>query len=346
MLSLVVVMLNLFLNKMNIVFISEQPFIGKVDDDFTNWRTEYVWFKMLDAFHISYEEIAKQTESKYHSVIDTADLIILIPSKNNPQYLTITQFLKNKKIGIMQEGPNTLWQDWPVAFQFYYLQTIKLTADIIFCHNEYDKKYFEGITTKPVIVLPTVHDINKYQTKAKPIEEKDESCFIGGNLTRWYNGMTSYLLIKNNPYTRITFPTMGRKQPDEEEYMKKLDNRIEYLPYKIWAEFIDELTTHKYAIHLMPEIAAGSFSLNCAMLGIPCIGNIDDDTQRKCFPELSINVNDTKKATSLMNRLCTDSGFYKTCSEHAKNIAKKEFDCMTQKEKILQKINKVLENGC
>jgi len=40
----------------------------------------------------------------------------------------------------------------------------------------------------------------------------------------------------------------------------------------------------------MLTIAAGTFSLNCAYFGIPCIGNEKVDTQRLCFPELSVDV--------------------------------------------------------
>ena len=72
------------------------------------------------------------------------------------------------------------------------------------------------------------------------------------------------------------------------------------------------LSTFKYAVHLMPTVAAGTFSLNCAYFGIPCIGNIKVDTQRFCHPDLSVAVDDVSKARTLAHRLQNDSDFYFT----------------------------------
>ena len=48
--------------------------------------------------------------------------------------------------------------------------------------------------------------------------------------------------------------------------------------------------------------AAGTFALNCAYLGIPCIGYSGLDTQRLCHPDLSIKMADIKAmAESLVN---------------------------------------------
>lgn len=327
---------------MNIVFISEQLFAGTISDEFQNYRTEFVWFKMLDAFHIPYQE-AFNKDSGFQSVIDTADLIVIIPSKTHPEYLQIAKVLKNKKLAIMQEGPHSLWQDWDTGHQIYYMSLIKSSVDIVFCHNEYDKKYYEGLTSKPVIVLPTAHLVEEWSAKRVNPEDKKSWLFVGGNLTRWYNGMVSYLLTRNNVLSRITFPSMGRRYDDEEHWMTKMDPRIKYLPYLQWNEFMEELNDHKFAVHLMPEVAAGSFSLNCAMLGIPCIGNVHDDTQRLCFPELSVELNDTKKVKDLMKRLFTDNKFYKDVSDYAVEAAKKHFDYRVVKEKLMKEINEVLK---
>ena len=69
------------------------------------------------------------------------------------------------------------------------------------------------------------------------------------------------------------------------------------------------LSTFKYAVHLMPTIAAGTFSLNCAYFGIPCIGNKKVDTQRLCHPELSVDVEDVEKARTLAKMLKEDPLF-------------------------------------
>jgi hypothetical protein len=58
--------------------------------------------------------------------------------------------------------------------------------------------------------------------------------------------------------------------------------------------------------------------LNCAYLGIPCIGNKDVDTQIDCHPQLSVKVGDIETARRLVNQLKEDTDFYDHCSEVAR----------------------------
>jgi len=89
---------------------------------------------------------------------------------------------------------------------------------------------------------------------------------------------------------------------------------------------MQQLSTFKYAIHLMPTVAAGTFSLNCAYFGIPCIGNKNVDTQRLCHPELSVEVNDLDTARTLAIRLRDDREFYNKCSKIASENYKKYYN--------------------
>lgn len=86
----------------------------------------------------------------------------------------------------------------------------------------------------------------------------------------------------------------------------------------IWADWMKNIATFKYAVHLMPTIAAGTFSLNCAYFGIPCIGNREVDTQKLCHPSLAVDVNDVQYAIQLAKRLRDDKAFYEECSYQAK----------------------------
>jgi hypothetical protein len=103
----------------------------------------------------------------------------------------------------------------------------------------------------------------------------------------------------------------------------------------MWTDWMKQLSEFKYAVHLMPTIAAGTFSLNCAYFGIPCIGNEKVDTQRLCHPELSVDVNDVEQAVYLAKRLKKDELFYEHCSKTAKENYKKLYNIEKFKEKIL-----------
>ena len=116
------------------------------------------------------------------------------------------------------------------------------------------------------------------------------------------------------------------QRPQEEEL-------INHLPRTLWTEWMEQLSTFKYAVHLMPTIAAGTFSLNCAYFGIPCIGNNKVDTQRLCYPELSVDVDDIETAKKLIIKL-KDPDFYNKCSKQAKENYRKFYDIKQFKNKI------------
>ena len=67
----------------------------------------------------------------------------------------------------------------------------------------------------------------------------------------------------------------------------------------------------------MPNVTAGTFALNCAFLGIPCISYAQSDPQRLCQPDLSVDLYDVEKARELADRLVMDWDFYDHCSKTA-----------------------------
>ena len=114
---------------------------------------------------------------------------------------------------------------------------------------------------------------------------------------------------------------------------------LNHLPYMNWLQWMNLLSTFKYSIHLMPTVAAGTFSLNSAYFGIPCIGNENVDTQRICFPKTSVNVEDLNSARNIAKKLSNDEDFYNEVSIESQNNYKKYFS-----EKIFkEKVNKIYE---
>ena len=131
----------------------------------------------------------------------------------------------------------------------------------------------------------------------------------------------------------IWSPTTGRMKEEE----KGMD--INHLPWVLWLEWIYELSKHKYGIQL-GTAAAGTFNLNCAYLGIPCVGYNNVNTQR-CHPDLSVDVGDVERAKILMKKLKEDTDFYSECS---KTAIQKYNECFDEKvyiytmKKVIEKV--------
>ena len=283
---------------MKIAFFTEGQYQGKVNRNNPNMRTDLAWICSLEADHWN---INQSPDQQY-------DLGIVIIPKKNPQFdlSKIKQYCN--KIAVMQEGPNWYWQDYPLQQQIWYYNTIQ-EADFMFVHNKSDKKYYEGLTGKECKILPSL----MVEDSIKDLPQVDrKDIIIGGNFCSWYGGFDSYIVAQEVDCP-IYIPSMGRKIEGEEQMPN-----LNHLPYMNWVEWIKTLNNFKYGIHLMRTHAAGTFALNCAYLGIPCIGYEGLDTQEKCHPNLTIKLGDLAMAKEKIIQLKLDKDYYKECSKIAK----------------------------
>ena len=324
---------------MKIAFISEIFQEGKVLSNHPNMRTEFAWMHALDADHFYIHNFVKVREYDHVFIIFPKGRVYLdacgskLVEQSNPVSgllsSNIVEELKkcNKKVYIIQEGPHWLWNDYEMTDQVLFFNML-ISSDGIFAHNEHDTKYYKGMFPSiPVHIIPTLM-IDSIVENIQPVRE--EKIIIGGNFARWYGGMESFAVAQ-----RFQVPIWGQTSHAMREGEDQL---IDHLPRVMWTDWMKQLSSFKYAVHLMPTIAAGTFSLNCAYFGIPCIGNEKVDTQRLCHPDLAVDVEDVEKAAMLAERLRDDEDFYKECSRVAKDNYKKHYN----KELFVQKINNII----
>jgi len=257
------------------------------------------------------------------------DLGICIIPKNNPKFSIEKLRLSCKKLAYMQEGPHWYFQDYPLEQQVWFFNTIQ-EMDFLLVHNEVDKKYFTGLTGKDCRVMPSLmidDSIKHLNGEITPGNKKRESVMIGGNFCQWYGGFDSYIVAQEFE-SEVYAPSMGRKI-DGEDQMPNLN----HLPYMGWVDWINTLNDSKYGVHLMRTHAAGTFALNCAYLGIPCIGYTGLDTQMICHPDCTVELGDISKAKEIAIKLKEDELFYSLCAKRARDRYKQHFS----EEKWLEK---------
>ena len=233
-----------------------------------------------------------------------------------------------KKIAVMQESYYNYWQDDPIDEQIWYVNFL-MDVDLILCHNDVDLTYYRGLTDKRCELMSTLMIEDEIKPTTKP--EDRGGVIIGGNFVWAYGGFDSYVVAKETG-EQIFAPVTGRMKKEERE----MD--IIHLEWMYWSDWINNLSTFKYGIQLGTP-SAGTFNLNCAYHGIPCIGYDNVNTQKICHPLLSVNVGDIGKAKQLMNKLKNDKSFYRECSEIA---IKKYNECFGETQYIYT-MNKVLK---
>jgi len=293
------------LRNYKIAWFTEGGWQGKVSLDNPNMRNDVSTKWLLGAEHYPIFELPKVLQHFGENHFDFG--IVTLPKTNTEHLLKFDMMgdLKKlcKKTISMQEGPHWYFQDYTMEQQIWWYNSLT-EFDMLFAHNHKDVNYYRGITNKPVHKMPTL--MLAERLGILPRSEWSDAVMIGGNMVRWYGGFDSYVVAQQFDMP-ISAPSMGRKIDREDE----LD--IQHLPYMTWVEWINELSQYHIGVHMMPTHAAGTFTLNCAFHGIPCIGYKGLDTQEDLHPLLSVDDGDMNGAIKLAKKL-KDDKFYEECS--------------------------------
>jgi len=324
---------------MKVAFLSEMKFTAKIPADHPNMRTEFAWMYALDATHHNLQDPHVKGYDIVILIFPKGEVYLnaagsTLAHKQNPVSSILASNLipdlkaKNNKVFYMQEGPHWWFNDYELVDQINFYNMLA-SCDGIFVHNEHDINYYRGLVPQmPIYVMPTlmVDDIIR---SIKP--QLEDKVIVGGNFARWYGGFESFLVAQE-----FDVPIWGQTSHAMREGEEQLFN---HLPRVLWTDWMKQLSSFKYAVHLMPTVAAGTFNLNCAYFGIPCIGNKNVDTQRLCHPDLSIDVDDIQHARSLAKQL-KDPQFWQHCSQTAKQNYEKFYNIELYKRKINNILNK------
>ena len=285
---------------MKIGFFSEAGYEGKVPRNYDNMRTDVAWVCALDATHHPIPKLRSLPNNLY-------DVGVMILPKNRKPLLdwfpnpVLEEYRRVcKKVTIMQESYYNYWQDSPIAEQIWYFNFIT-EMDLIFCHNDIDLLYYNGLTNVRTELLPSVMITDNIVRR----NEWGDGVIIGGNWVWAYGGFDSYQ-VGLELTDDITAVTTGRMKPEEEQVLK-------HLPWMMWGEWIKTLSQFNVGIQL-GTASAGTFNLNCSFHGIPCIGYSNVNTQDILHPLTTVEVGDIDNAKHIARKL-KDEKFYNLCSE-------------------------------
>ena len=311
---------------MKIAAFTEGGWVGEVQRNHSNMRTDMAWWCALGAIHHPFEHLPSMDNNEYDFGI------VIIPKKRRHLMgVDIIGQLKRvcKKVAVMQESYYNYWQDDPIDEQIWYINFL-MDVDLILCHNDVDLTYYKGLTEKRCELMPTLMIEDKIEPYIVNPDARD-GVIIGGNFVWAYGGFDSYVVAKETE-EQIFAPVTGRMKEEE----RGMD--INHLDWMYWSEWINNLSRFKYGVQLGTP-SAGTFNLNCAYHGIPCVGYDNVNTQKVCHPLLSVDVGNIGKAKQLMNQLKNDKEFYNECSEIS---VKKYNECFSEKRYIYI-MNKVIK---
>ena len=319
---------------LKIAWFTEGGWQGTVSLDNPNMRNDVSTKWLIGAEHYPIFQLPQVLQHFGENHFDIG--IVTLPKTNTEQLMKFDMMgdLKKlcKKTISMQEGPHWLFQDYTMEQQIWWFNALT-EFDMLFAHNLKDVRYYKGLTNKPVHKMPTL--MLTERLGIQPRSEWSDAVIIGGNMVRWYGGFDSYMVAQEFGMP-IVAPSMGRKIDREDE----MD--IQHLPYMSWVEWMNNLSQYHVGVHLMPTHAAGTFALNCAFHGIPCIGYEGLDTQEELHPHLTVWDGDIEKAKYLAKELKNGQGFYnemsKKCRENYEKSLYNEKNFVPYIEQIFERL--------
>tara|TARA_B100000029_G_scaffold499200_1_gene569284 strand:- start:343 stop:1263 length:921 start_codon:yes stop_codon:yes gene_type:complete len=292
---------------MKVGFFSEAGYEGKVPRNHFNMRTDVAWVCALEAYHCPIPMI----DTIENNSFDVG--VMILPKNRKPllDYPLLEHYRRVcKKVTVMQESYYNYWQDSSIAEQIWYFNFLA-EMDLIFCHNDVDLKYYNGLTNVRTELLPTV----MITDDIIPRNEWGDGVIIGGNWVKDYGGFDSYqvaLEITDD----ITAITTGRMKNEEKNLFKHLD----WMP---WSEWIKTLSQYNIGVQL-GTAAAGTFNLNCSFHGIPCIAYSNSNTQRILHPKTTVELGDVVRAKEIARKL-KNKKFYDECMKDTINNYEKYY---------------------
>jgi len=304
---------------MKVGFFTEGGFEGKITLDNINIRTDAAWMYLTDATHHPFPRLQDLPDELY----DVGVMILPKKRKMLLNYPLLEQYRRVcKKVTVMQESYYNYWQDSPIDEQIWYFNFIT-EMDIIFCHNDVDLDYYNGLTNVRTELMPTVMITDGIVRR----NEWGNGTIIGGNWVKDYGGFDSYqvALELGNPITAVT---TGRMKPEESEVLN-------HIPWVLWREWIDILSQFNVGVQL-GTAAAGTFNLNCSFHGIPCIAYSNSNTQRILHPLTTVELGEIDKAKDIASKL-KDDKFYELCMD----TTQKRYEMYYSEEKFFSHMERI-----
>ena len=307
---------------MKIGFFSEAGYEGKVPRNYDNMRTDVGWVCALGATHHPIPKLRSLPNNLY-------DVGVMILPKNRKSLLewfpnpVLEEYRRVcKKVTVMQESYYNYWQDSPIAEQIWYFNFITAMY-LIFCHNDVDLLYYNGLTKVRTELLPSLMITDGVVRRS----EWGDGVIIGGNWVRDYGGFDSYQVALELS-DDITAVTTGRMKKEESHMLK-------HLPWVLWREWIDILSQFNVGVQL-GTAAAGTFNLNCSFHGIPCIAYSNSNTQRILHPLTTVELGDIENAKHMARKL-KDDKFYKLCMD----TTLKRYEAYYSEDKFLENMQRI-----
>ncbi len=249
----------------------------------------------------------------------------MTPHKEEQPWHELIHWLKqkypSKPIFYHQEAELNWFQKLGFDRMAEHLKMISI-PDVYIALNEKDAEYIKLFRDKPVISCPTLIDLDRMQKLIINYSLKDKILCCGASFDERAGGLNGYRFCRKY-FPDYTIWKFSRSSHDDRELIK--DNKIKEiykdefrcLKYLTQEDWWQEMSYTYLGYHLMEIYVGGRNSLAFAALGVPLFASQNLDIQKRCFPDLAVDVYDIKTIKLISEKLLSDEEYYKAVSEEA-----------------------------
>ena len=190
---------------------------------------------------------------------------------------------------------------WGTAWTYpTLLEKALQCADLVFHVEPYGAGISEYVLKRKVYCLPHPVDVEGLDA----FKKMDREPRVVNVYHRYYSDITTpYWAIKDLPLYFVLLGYAQGKVPSLSMYDVTL-GRIPFL------DGIEAMAKSKFGLDLFHGYNYGRVVAEFAALAVPCVCSNTIEACRRCFPELSINPFDIKRANELFWKMINDNEFY------------------------------------
>jgi hypothetical protein len=256
----------------------------------------------------------------------------------------INKLIDDNEVYIGIEGAVWDWLDWPAPEQELYVDMLSRAKGVLHS-NEKDKEMMSVFASNFLKAPPcTNHFIES------PRKNLGEYIFLVNPNKRYQRGMISHKLVYDSVPKGIPVYTMAYNRPSHttellsfpDSYTMPGFNLLNYMQHD---EFLSVTYNSRFGVDIHRDYSAGTISVNFGSVGVPLVGNIELDTQRDIFPDISFEWNDYDNIKKCIHMLSVDDEFCKEIGKKALENTKQKYSSPAIVNKFMDDLNELRKNN-
>jgi hypothetical protein len=277
---------------------------------FDNHRLPQAYMEIFPWYSLSWDTVENEIKG------DNNIIIVQTPTNNELKCLQIIdKLVDNNKVFLNQESSIFDWFDWPAPEQQLYIKILSKSQAFLY-HSEHDKEIMKIFIDKFIKYPGCIN----FTVSSPKLFNQNQYVIIPNPVKRYQRGMITHKLVtdvlpKEEVYgMAYNYPSQSYNLAFPDKYQIK---NIKLLPRVNFNEWMGLINGAKFGVDIHREFSGGNVSLEFGALGVPLIGNINLDSQRDIFPDLSFDYKDYDNIKKFIKLLNEDKDFYEEISKKA-----------------------------